>query len=633
MPGELGTHAIVSMLITLGAMLMYMVSKIRLEYTSAVALCGLIIAFELYPFRGDSPLQPAVKNVAREIAPSVTQEVAPEGIENVPGSDAPGEILLRGSDFLLGFGNEALITICLLLVLARGVERSGALRPLGRLLARIWQVNWQAAVLLTLVVSAFLSAFVNNTPVVIMMISVLLGIAPGVGLAPSKILLPAGLATILGGMCTTIGTSTNLLVASVSEHLGGPRFELLDFALPGSLAAAAGILYLWMIAPRLLPDRTSIAVHPERRVFDAAIRVGDLRHFGGGTLADLLRRIDGRIRIERIRRGRLEVARLPSLTLLEDDLLSVRGTPESLREFLSELGSTDGRDDTVGNSELVLAELVITPSSPYFANSMRKLRRFAPSGIAPVAVHRARGSARGDSSEDARLDTGDLVLVQGTRQDIDEMKHDAVSLVLDRPIEVARTTKTRLAVAIFLGVVLTAAFGITSIMVSALCGVVLMLACRCLTWDEAWRAIDTRLVLVIVTSLALGTALSATGATDYAARSLVAATDGLAPALVVASLLVVTALLTEVVTNNAVAVIATPFAIGLAEQLDQPPTAFVLAVLFGANMSFLTPIGYQTNLLILTAGGYRFSDFARIGLPLQILLLLVLGILLPLLYL
>jgi di/tricarboxylate transporter len=226
-----------------------------------------------------------------------------------------------------------------------------------------------------------------------------------------------------------------------------------------------------------------------------------------------------------------------------------------------------------------------------------------------------------------------VLLVQGSKADLGALSNDATLLVLDRSIPIVRTAKAPLAVGIFLAVVLAAAFGVTSLMVSAMCGVGLMLVGRCLSWDESWRAIDTRLVLVIVASLALGTALSATGATDFLARSFSTGADGLPPAAVIFALLVVTALLTEVVTNNAIAVIATPIAISLSNQLDLPATPFVLAVLFGSNMSFLTPIGYQTNLLVLTAGGYKFSDFARAGLPLQILLALVLGLLLPALYL
>ena len=206
-------------------------------------------------------------------------------------------------------------------------------------------------------------------------------------------------------------------------------------------------------------------------------------------------------------------------------------------------------------------------------------------------------------------------------------------LILARTIHVPRTDHAPLAMGIMVGVVLVAALGLLPIMTSALVGVGLMLMGRCLTWNEAWGAIDTRMALVIVASLALGTALGGTGAAAYLATALVDLIEHLPPPLIISGLLLLTALLTEVVTNNAVAVIATPIAMSMANELGMPPLPFVLAVLFGANMSYLTPIGYQTNLLVMSAGGYRFSDFFRAGLPLQLILWLTLSLVIPAIYL
>jgi di/tricarboxylate transporter len=537
---------------------------------------------------------------------------------------------------MLGFGNEALITICLLLIIAKGVEISGALRPVGRVLARLWLFNRTLALLATLVVAAFVSAFANNTPIVVMLLPILVGVAHRIGMPPSRMLMPVGFATIIGGMSTTIGTSTNLLVVSVSRQLGGPRFEMFDFMLPASIAAAAGILYLWTIAPRLLPDRASPLAGSAPRIFHSVIDVNDDSPFAGQTLADVMRLMEGQIRIERVQRGAgLELVRLPSLQLRAGDRLHVRGTPEAIKKIQNSFGGGFEESDLLRAPEQRLVEIVVTPDSRLHRKRLSELRGATLGKLFPVGLHRPgyQGMMPIEESGDPVLDTGDVLLMQGRKQDIQELKDKAHLLILDRTIQVPRTAKAPLAIAVLLAVVLAAALGIVPIMVSALCGVGIMLVGRGVAWDEAWSALDTRLVLVIVTSLALGTSLSVTGAADFLARSFVGAMQDLPPAVVISSLLLVTALLTEVVTNNAVAVIATPIAISVANQLDLSPTPFVLAVLFGSNMSYLTPIGYQTNLLVFSAGGYKFADFFRAGIPLQVLLWAVLSIILPMLYL
>jgi di/tricarboxylate transporter len=617
-----------------------------------------LVLFEIFPYRGPPVVSGPVGEVARGASPDVTPEIAPS---ETPGSDAedvaapegpaPGaesaaagsdaaadltrETVLRGSDFMLGFGNEALITICLLLVLAKGVEVTGALRPVGRMLSRMWSFDRRLALLVTLAVGAFLSAFVNNTPVVVMMLPLLVGVAHRIGVPPSRILMPVGFATIVGGMSTTIGTSTNLLVTSVSRQLDGPEFAIFDFLLPASFAAAAGILYLWVLAPRMIPDRASPLAAIEPRVFRAVIRVEADSAFEGKTLAEVIRDLDRACRIERVQRGAtLSLARLPSLVLRADDRLHVTGPPEALKRIQSAFGGPPA-DHSLHTPDQQLIEIVVTQTSPLHGKRLSELGVATAGKLSPVGL-RPAGSRTGvpvSEGTDPSLAVGDLLLAQGRREHIRELGEHPDILVLDREIHVARTAKAPLAIALLLGVVLAAAFGIVSIMISALCGVALMLVGRCLAWDEAWRAIDTRLVFVIVTSLALGLSLSATGATEFLARSFVGAVQHLPAPVVVSSLLLATALLTEVVTNNAVAIIATPIALGVANQLGLPPTPFVLAVLFGANMSYMTPIGYQTNLLVLSAGGYRFADFARAGIPLQLLLWAVLSVALPVLYL
>lgn len=596
---SLTPHAIAAIVLTLVSLIVISRDRIPLEYSAAAILVVAVVGFELFPV-GD----PAT---------------------------------LRGANFLAGFGNEALITICLLLILARGVEASGALQPVGRLLTRLWLGSQSLALLATLLVAASISAFANNTPIVVMLLPILVGVAHRTGLPPSKMLMPVGFATIVGGMSTTIGTSTNLLVVSVSEQMGMERLGMFEFFVPAVFAALIAILYLWLVLPKLLPPRPTLLEGSESRIFDSTIIVGADSPLVGATLFDAMRQIGPGVRVTRILRGgKVELVRLPTLKLQPSDQLQIRGTPECVEAAQRTSGSPIGNDSLQRAPDERLIEIVVTRDSPLHR---KRLSQFQSDGLLrglyPIGWYRPGQQAmvRIDETHDPLLRTGDVLLLQGQRHAINDLMDRSNVLVLARSIHVPRVSKAPLSVAIMAGVVLVAALGIMPIVASALCGVGLMLVSKCLTWNEAWQSIDTRLALVIVASLALGTALVGTGAAEVLAQGFVGLIRDLPPPVILSALLLLTALLTEVVTNNAIAIIGTPIALSVAQQLGLPPVPFVLAVLFGANMSYLTPIGYQTNLLVMSAGGYKFSDFFRGGLPLQILMWLALSFLLTWMYL
>jgi len=591
-------HGLAVILLTVVALVMFAQEKIPLEYSCTLVLALLVAGFEFFPYDGNVPL--------------------------------------RGADFLAGFGNEALITICLLLVLAKGVEVSGALRPLGRILTKLWLLNRSFAMLATLVIAAFVSAFSNNTPIVVMLLPVLVGVARRIGFPSSRLLMPFGFATIVGGMSTTIGTSTNLLIVSLSDDYGLPRLQMFDFTLPAVIAGAVGVAYLWLIAPRLLPDRPSLLEGNAPRIFDAVVVVDEAGEFAGRTLGDVTRRLGKPLRVVRIERGEaLELVRLPTLTIQAGDRLHVRGTPEAI-QAAQEIFSVAGRAKDINRlPEERLVEVVVTRDSPLHGRRLAQAQEGPLRGLSPVGWYRPGRSqvTTVDRQSDPLLRTGDVLLMQGPRSAVQTLLDTPQILILARTIHVPRTDHAVFAISIMGATIAIAAFGIVPILASAMLGVGLMLATRCLSWGEAWSAIDSRLVLVIVTSLGLGAALNGTGAATLLAHGLVELTRNLPPPYIISGLLLTTALLTEIVTNNAVAVIVTPIAMSLATELGLDPLPFVLAVLFGANMSYLTPIGYQTNLLVMSAGGYRFSDFFRAGLPLQLILWLTLSFAIPALYL
>ena len=342
---------------------------------------------------------------------------------------------------------------------------------------------------------------------------------------------------------------------------------------------------------------------------------------------------EGPARLERVQRGGLELVRLPSLTLRPGDKLHVRGPVDAIKRIQDSAGGNFAGEPRRGRDQR-LVEIVVTRASPLAGKRLSELRGELLGDLQPVALQKPgpRDMIPIDEAGDPVLSVGDVLLMEGHVRDVQQLKDSHNVLLLDRSISVPRTAAAPYAVLILAGVVLTAALGILPILASALAGVVLMLATRCLHWDEAWGAIDTRLVLLIVTSLALGTMLSGTGATEWIAARFVNAAEGLSPAVILALFLLLLGLLNEFISNNAVAVIFTPIGIGIAEQLGVPAMPFVLAVLFGANVGFITPIGYQTNLIVFTAGGYKFTDFFRVGAPLLILMWLVLSASLSFLY-
>ena len=549
--------------------------------------------------------------------------------------------------FLSGFGHQALITICALMMLGKGMETTGALQPLAGALANAWRRNRVLASLLTLVMAGVLSSFVNTTPIVIMLLPMLMGVAVRNKLSPSSVLMPVGLAVLLGGMATTIGTSTNLLVVAIAADLGAVQFSMFDFTLPVVIVAGFGMLYLWLIAPRLLPERKAPIADSMPRVFNAMLHIHDDSVACGKTFAQCLALTNNALRVDRIERGDgLFVAKLPSVTLQAGDRLAVRDTPERLKEFEKQIGATLHDVSGTADADLTapagvvpeqeqLAEIVVTGSSILHNSSLSATRFAQRTGLLPLALHRA-----GEDSGEERtghvglvpLRAGDVVLVQGTQKQLNELKRLKMALVLDGTTDLPRTHRSSWALTIMVLVVAAAALNILPIAVSALAGVGLMLATRCLTWKDAGSALHPPVIVIIVTSLALGLALTATGAATFIAQGFLAAVSSMPTPVILSSLMLVMAVLTSIVSNNAAGVIGTPIAIQIASELGVSPEPFVLAVIFGANMSYATPFGYQTNLLIMAAGGYKFSDFVRAGGPLVLITWLGFSIVLPLLY-
>ena len=547
---------------------------------------------------------------------------------------------LKAADFFLGFGNEALVAICALVMASQGLVRTGALAPLGRIVTRLWAASPVLALAAMLALTTVFSAFMNNTPLVALMIPILTTVALRSGSSPARTLMPMTFAAQIGGMGTPIGTSLNLLVIGTAASLGVPQFHMFDFIEPAAIAGGVGLLYLWLVAPYLLPKGTAV-VDTSPRVFIAQMRVKAGGAADGATLAEVIRKTGGAMKVRAVIRGAgLAIVPLPDIELAAGDQLHLRDTPERLMEYARVLGGDLYSDDVPVDEQHPLkagdqqtAELVVTPGSLLAGRTLDEVDFDERYQLVALARHRPgegdEWGLRVARLQAEQLGVGDVLLVQGPAAQIAAVKRSGELLVLDATTDVPETRKAPLALAIMAMIVLAASLRIAPVAIAALVGVLLMVFTGCLKWRDATRALDSSMIFLTVAAIALSLALVQTGAAAFLAGGLVAATASLPHPAILSVTMICMAVLANFVSNGAAAVIGTPIAIELARQLGLAPEPFVLAVLFGVNMGYATPLADNCNLLVFSAGGYRFKDFVRVGVPLMLIMWLALSWLLP----
>ncbi|SEQ23736.1 Di-and tricarboxylate transporter [Amphritea atlantica] len=608
MPAEivLNTHAIAVLLLTALALFLFTRDWLPLESSSLFVLAALATGFQLFPYTADGKTIHAV-------------------------------------DFFSGFGHEALIAVTALMIIGHALARTGALEPVGRALTRLWQVSPKLSFLLTLIVGAALSAFVNNVPIVILLLPILISVSLQTKTSASGILMPMGFATLIGGMGTTIGTSTNLLVVSVAVSMGMAPFSMFEFIGPVALSSLLAIIYLWLVAPRILPERASELGDASPRIFSAALHINEDGFSDGKTVEEVIEQTDKRVSIKYVRRAGSDALTVASrqLTLKPGDQLLVSDTPENLKAY-EQLLDADlyGSETKIDEDHPLqaegqqLAEIIIAQGSPLLNTSVSKTRFADRYQLVVLALHRVGPQSRQAVADidNTQLQLGDVLLVQGASETIAELKQQGKILVLDATSHIPHSEKAPLALMIMIAVVAISALGLLPIAISAVCGVLLLALTNCLGWKDMAEAVNAQIILIVAASLALGFAMLETGAADAMAAGFVYLTADLSVTMQLSGLMLLMAIMTNIVSNNAAAVIGTPIAIGIANQLGMPVEPFVLAVLFGANMSYATPMAYKTNLLVMTVGGYSFNDFLKVGIPLTIIMWLSLSFLIPVFY-
>ncbi|HER42908.1 MAG TPA: TRAP transporter large permease subunit [Candidatus Eisenbacteria bacterium] len=535
--------------------------------------------------------------------------------------------LIDMNQALLGFANTATATVAAMFVLSAGLVHTGLVRWLAGHLDRLAGESEIRLVFVLCATIAALSAFIVNTATVAIFIPVAVVLAKARNISPSRVLIPLSFASQFGGVCTLIGTSTNILINSFAVDNGMRSFGLFEFSRLGLVMAAAGLLYLVFVARRLLPEREGKAQTVDKyRLSDyfTELRVKEKSPLVGETWEESEAGEETDVRLNKIIRGEVESWRPRGTKIREGDILLLYGNADKLIEFADKYGLemiTDAAvdDEKLSSDKVKLFEVLVPPRSNLRGRTLKTSDFYRRYGGIVLAMQR-RGEILRSRLPDIRLQGGDTLLLQGEAEDAHRLMKSSDLIVMNELTELyIRKDRAIVAILMLLAVVLLSVFRVVPIFVAALIGSVGMVLGGCITMEEAYKAIDWKVIFLLGGIIPLGLALERSGAANLITGTLLSSVVGSGPLVVLAVLYIVTAVLTEAMSNNATAVLLAPIALSLAAAMKVDPRPFLVAITFAASTSFATPIGYQTNTMVYAPGGYRFTDFIRTGGALNLL--------------
>jgi di/tricarboxylate transporter len=564
------------------------------------------------------------------------------GIMPLEDKIADGIVTQKG--ILRVFSNGAPITVACMFVLSAGLERTGAIEAMGRFFSRVAGKTELRVMLVMMLMVALLSAFVNNTPIVVIFLPIVLAHARAENLRASKLLIPLSFASILGGTCTLTGTSTNLVISGIAQDYGQAPIGMFEVTKLGVIYAVVGFAYLALIGRKLLPRRISLSElidSDTTREVLTQFQVEPGSSLVGKTLVETLLKSHPKAQVLEVRRrGRTLETPLNELVVHEKDRLLIRVHGRGFKQLREEGGIRfEGQDDLsltqLETRELKMLEGIVGPNSGMVGKTLKEIGFRRNHGINVMAIHRQGVNLRDDFST-VKLAFGDTLFMEGPPEAFNRLQgqRDFVS-ISDTPAVTVVTKKAWVAAGIAVLFAAGASLNVLGVPALALLVALAMVVTGCVTAKQAYDSVQWEILFLIFGMLALGMALDQSGAASQLVNGVMAVCGGFSPFVILAIVYLLSSILTELISNNAVAALLTPLVVGIAEKIPYEgivgvdPRPFLMALVFGCSASFATPIGYQTNTYVYGAGGYKFGDFPKVGVPLNLILWIVASILIP----